>query len=406
MRNCIPPNLALPHKGRGKKVRRGFTLVELLVVIAIMVALMAMIALAAPRFAERQGPSRGAMQLQSWLNLSRQMAIRDQRPRGLRMLPPVGLQYMDNDKNYCRELVYIEQPDDFYPAPIGGTAELYFPAKVGGQPMPFNYTGSAAPDYTWGVIAVIDPYSTTPPNTIPVLPPDPNATVRVGDILNIHGSGEGVQFTVAGADPGPAPRRIVRIEDGGIGADPSGKPAHLYFVQIDRPVVHNSTAPNWLKPHTGQYVIYRQPRPMAGEPVLQMPRDVGIDFSRELHPNEKNNSAAPANWTGFNWYRFYPPVPTGGGSAMEILFHPNGSVMGYFGTNYARICLWVRDVSTHVTDGRQLPPGDNSLITVYTRTGMVASHPIDPSGLIPNTKDNKTLWNPFRFTQDSLLSGQ
>src|SRR6478735_350150 len=48
--------------------RFGFTLVELLVVIAIMVALMAMIALAAPRFAERQGPSRGAMQLQSWLN--------------------------------------------------------------------------------------------------------------------------------------------------------------------------------------------------------------------------------------------------------------------------------------------------------------------------------------------------
>src|SRR5438552_15235656 len=89
---------------RATIARRGFTLIELLVVIAIIVALMAMVALAAPRFAERQGPSRGAMQLQSWLNLARQMAIRDQRPRGIRMLPPVGLTFRDNDKNYSREL--------------------------------------------------------------------------------------------------------------------------------------------------------------------------------------------------------------------------------------------------------------------------------------------------------------
>src|SRR5438093_4398834 len=143
---------------RATVARRGLTLVELLVVITIMVALMAMIALAAPRFAERQGPSRGAMQLQSWLNLSRQMAIRDQRPRGLRMLPPVGQQYKDNDKNYARELQYIEMPDDFVPAPIGGTAELYFPGKVNGAMMPFNYSGPTRPDYTWAVIAAIDNY--------------------------------------------------------------------------------------------------------------------------------------------------------------------------------------------------------------------------------------------------------
>src|SRR5262245_19527956 len=145
----LPPSLTLPHKGGGEKGRRGFTLIELLVVIAIMVALMAMIALAAPRFAERQGPSRGAMQLQRWLNLSRQMAIRDQRPRGLRMLPPVNQLIRDNDKNYAKELVYIETPDDFSPAPIGGTAEIYFPAKLSttGAPIPFNYAGSIAPDY-------------------------------------------------------------------------------------------------------------------------------------------------------------------------------------------------------------------------------------------------------------------
>ena len=43
----------------------------------------------APRFGERQRPSRGAGQLQSWLNLAKNRALRDQRPRGIR-LPPVS----------------------------------------------------------------------------------------------------------------------------------------------------------------------------------------------------------------------------------------------------------------------------------------------------------------------------
>jgi prepilin-type N-terminal cleavage/methylation domain-containing protein len=380
---------------RATIARRGFTLVELLVVIAIIVGLMAMVALAAPRFAERQGPSRGAMQLQSWLNLSRQMAIRDQRPRGLRILPPAtGGVSIPNDANYARELVYIEQPDDFVPAPLSGTAELWFPGKVGANPAPPGYSGAARPDYSWAVIAVIDPYSTSPPQTIvapaPNFPDDPNATIRRGDILNIQGSGEGVVPT--------GPRRIVNVVDGGMGADPSGKPARLYYIQLDQPVGDdpiNNKAPNWYRPHTAQYVIYRQPRPMAGEPVLQMPRDVGIDFSRDPSTNDPRKYA---------WSRFYPYIGTGNGQPLEILFHPNGSVMGPLGTNYARICLWVRDVSQDWNSPAQLmqlPPGDNSLITIYTRTGMVASHPIDPSGLTPGPA-----WNPFRFTQDSLLSGQ
>src|SRR5262245_4722969 len=158
---------------------------------------MAMVALAAPRFAERQGPSRGAMQLQSWLNLSRQMAIRDQRPRGIRMLPPIGLTVRDNNKNYSTDMVYIEQPDDFVPAPLSGTAELWFPGRLtNGQATPPGYSGSVPPDYTWALIAVIDPYSTSPPQTIvapnPRFPDDPSATVRRGDILNIQGSGDGV----------------------------------------------------------------------------------------------------------------------------------------------------------------------------------------------------------------------
>ena len=66
----------------------------------------------------------------------------------------------------------------------------------------------------------------------------------------------------------------------------------------------------------------------------------------------------------------------------------------------------IRDVSLDPNPtAAAMPLGYNTLITVYTRTGHVTSHPIDPLGLIPNSKQNPTTWNPFRFTQDGLTSG-
>ena len=63
-----------------------------------------------------------------------------------------------------------------------------------------------------------------------------------------------------------------------------------------------------------------------------------------------------------------------------------------------------RDITATAPFGTR-PPGDNTLITIYTRTGHVTAHPVDPSGLLyppPNTN----MWNPFKFTQDGLSSGQ
>src|SRR5262245_32805075 len=74
-----------PGGTEAMRTRRGITLVELLVVLAIMTALFGLVAAVAPRFGDRQRPSRGAAQLQSWLTLARNRALRDQRPRGIRM---------------------------------------------------------------------------------------------------------------------------------------------------------------------------------------------------------------------------------------------------------------------------------------------------------------------------------
>jgi prepilin-type N-terminal cleavage/methylation domain-containing protein len=65
--------------------RRGLTLIELLVVITIAVALFAITAALAPHFSERQRATRGASQLQGWLLIAKQRALRDNAPRGIRL---------------------------------------------------------------------------------------------------------------------------------------------------------------------------------------------------------------------------------------------------------------------------------------------------------------------------------
>src|SRR5207247_7600319 len=99
---------------------RGFTLVEMLVVIAVMVALLGLVAAVAPRFNERQRPSKGAGQLQSWLNLAKNRALRDQRPRGLRLPSVTGTTVGTYSFTYIKELQFIELPEVF----TGGTLEI------------------------------------------------------------------------------------------------------------------------------------------------------------------------------------------------------------------------------------------------------------------------------------------
>jgi hypothetical protein len=67
--------------------------------------------------------------------------------------------------------------------------------------------------------------------------------------------------------------------------------------------------------------------------------------------------------------------------------------------------LYGNDIA--ISDPLQLPPGENTLIVVHTRTGHVTAHPIDHTGLQPNDPSIaiKT-WNPFKFSQDALSSSQ
>ena len=299
--------------GLGRPVYRpGFTLIELLVVVGIITVLATMIVALAPAFGDRQRASRGASMLQSWLNLSKQRALRDHRPVGIR-IPFTQDPTLAPGVGYVRELQYIETPDES----IGGTITV-----------PANPT---TPNYS--VIML-----TTPA----VITAGPTALIQPEDVILI---------------PGFDPRRIVSVA----GSAPN------YQLTLDQALTATPTT-------TNAYRVSRKARPIVGETVLQLPKDIAIDISRDT-------SASPS------WYRMYPATAnTGGTNPFDILFSPAGQVIGPEGSLGSRICMWVRDISYPDPGPTMLPTGYNTLITVYTRTGHVTSHEINTAGLTPGAQ--------------------
>src|SRR5262245_53336121 len=90
--------------------RSAFTMIELLVVIAVVGVLAGLAIYFVPSFNTSARAARGAADLQQWLNSARQRAIRDQAPRGLRLL-------INTDPNspsfgFYDRAQYLEQADD------------------------------------------------------------------------------------------------------------------------------------------------------------------------------------------------------------------------------------------------------------------------------------------------------
>jgi hypothetical protein len=126
---------------------------------------------------------------------------------------------------------------------------------------------------------------------------------------------------------------------------------------------------------------------MSGEPDLELPQNVAIDFS----PDPANNltslsQATPTNIAGTNYY--------------DILFTPAGSVQ-QFGAPVAKYILWVHDISLDPAGAnRPSYQGQPALIVVYTRTGAIAAHPVNA-----DAAGNAGSGGIYSFTQDGRASG-
>src|SRR5437868_2093965 len=98
-----PPRFGEGAGGRGSCGRRhGFTLVELLVVMGLLLVLAALAVMIIPSISNDQRATQGATQLQQWLEIAKQRAMRDRAPRGIRLVP-------GSIAGQITELEYIEQ---------------------------------------------------------------------------------------------------------------------------------------------------------------------------------------------------------------------------------------------------------------------------------------------------------
>ncbi|HJT75958.1 MAG TPA: type II secretion system protein [Gemmataceae bacterium] len=337
----------------GRRPRRpAFTLIELLVVMTIMVILATLVYFLLPGFLNREKASKGADLVQQWLLTAKQRALRDQSPRGVRL-------NIDND-GLVRTINYIEKPADFTTGYLDPNT-----ADVG-------LTPPAAPG----------PYTTFAVRGVNGADWQTNPPIAQNDYLYIPTLDTGPWHRITAVNYGSAPNFTPYITIQGPG----------YMGTLTAPI---------------QYSISRAPRLLEGEETLQIPQDVVID----MRPN----------WS-------LPSGTAGGG--MNILFSPGGGVLTdpslSAGTSPEKIILWVRDVpqnadATAFPDPRGgnplgappvavgTPPADpksvpteQSLIVVYSRTGLIAAHPPAMNAANADLADPT---NPYQFAQDGQSSG-
>lgn len=423
--------------------RTGFTLVELLVVIFLIVILATLAVAIIPRFQEQSRAARGADQLQGWLLVAKMRAKREGHPVGLRLQVPVvtttasqvtspnmpvqvtlnavmgtegyGIfwriqQYSwlivaDSNAGLRAEVVqvqavagnqiqavfknrhpsgavvrllghvttmqYIEQPDDFVLTWTDNTGAT--------QTRPLIVQGNTA---------FLEPWPQTPP-AVPTNPPSPDFSggfsqaqqdqwpVQQGDFLELYGGGLVHQIALPPAlFTAPTPPY-------------PGQPPYIGKLTLQSAVANNINPPG-----TTQWRIIRAPRVLKGETDLAMPQGVIIDVGTNFASGAQTDKV---------WGNQLPVDPQTGN--IDILFSTSGAVIGR-GPTGSSIILWVRDAmqgnpgQTYQFNDPTNPVylGSPTLVTVYTRTGFIAAHPVDVSGALSRN-------DPYTFTEDGRSSG-
>jgi len=330
----------------------GLTLVELLVVMIIMLTLMGIGVYTVFTFQSGQQVGSGSDQLQGWLLIARQKALRDQIPRGVRLqaIDSTTGNAVDVDPTsktglqYATQLQYIEQAADFK----GGV--LRSVTAVGNSLYQVKFTGV---DFTGGYGVGI---------STQLWPVQRNDTLEIG-------VKSGNQFTI---------QTVVDMVTLVVIAVPNGPVPSTPFA-------------------TSNYRILRAPRPLASEATLQMPGTIVIDFApRQTGPNTFDvHSKLQADMTHLPAQHY------------DILFAPSGAVVApggngtYANLDGGQIILWVRDIGDDPNNPKADTVGEQRLIVIYTRTGFIAAHPVYP------TKDSSGSYytDPYYFVRDGQSSG-
>jgi len=334
------------------KSRRGFTLIELMVTMALIAFLAALAMVVAPAVLEKDRSVDAVSNLQGWLEISRARAARDRLPRGVRLIVnPVTLQ--------ATEAQYIESP----------------PVLVFNINPPYPNSGVYTPN---GVLnpgipgAQINPLSARVEFTYTVAPgPGPGPPVP-GSITNrqcvIRGldldqANTLVSFTTNGQQPTlwmPVLGTWHRII--GVGAvqqdPPSPAPATSYFVPVTLdyyPDTQLGATTNYVTYHFG---VYGPPRPLLGEPTMQLPTETCVDL---------NAGVSIPGGVAFQDY--------------DLLFAPGGQLAFTPSTMGASsVFLWVRNPNLPLNFAALDQGGEMMIIAIKAKSGAIGVAPVDHSG--------------------------
>jgi hypothetical protein len=366
----------------------------------LMLVLAAIAVLFVPSVQDGDKAAAGARQVTSMLHIAKSRAMRDRAPRGVRLL-------YTTDPNQITQLQYIEQPTDFYDPKSAVSLcardprllqfsgiDLWGGAGPGGQPnwpvQKGDYIEINGSGQVWRIQQ--DPASSgSPPGVGDLLfvgmvntsgrltsrPGTSPATINIPSMPNVLpgmsltlGTGATQETVMVISHPTGSPVYTVST------CNQAPPPAPDFMVRNDPPL-YCPTFPSGFP-----YRIMRSPRVVAGEDGLTLPVDVAIQLGAATGAtaydppvSSPSSSIGVAALPGQVWH--------------DIMFSPSGAIVGSGAAN-DKIILWVRDVTQpNVTDNSPI------LVCVYTRSGLIAAHPVDVSGP-----------SPYSFTVDGKSSGE
>jgi prepilin-type N-terminal cleavage/methylation domain-containing protein len=359
--------------------RRGFTLVEMLVVMAIIVLITAGAMLVVPGALNRDRSTDAVTSLRGWLEIAQARAARDGAPRGLRLI-------VDPTKPTATEQLWVTEAQYIESPPV----------------LLFNPN----PPYPNGITSTFQPHPWTPRveflyTLAPVGSTTPPAGTVTGRQCAIRGlTQEQASVLINSTSSGSQPilwmpvlgtwQRIIATNPAypnpPVPVSPATNPASYDVgITLDHyPDTQLGASTSYVTHHFG---IYAPPRPLLGEPTMQLPTNTCVDLNAFVsRPDGTADLAASRDF--------------------DLLFAPNGP-LAFSATisGDGHVFLCVRDPRKgSPMDFRSLPQiqagGEMMILGIKARSGAISVQPVDHN---PITMTNPN--GPYTFVLQSV-SGQ